>query len=56
MMSRSRTAQELAERDLKGTGAKVLRQREHHHSPAKSRKKPLWLDPRVRQGPDLVGP
>lgn len=34
-------------------GAEILRQREHHHSPENSQKKPLWLDPRVRQG--LVG-
>lgn len=34
----------------RGTDAKVLRQREHHHSPENSQKRPWWLDPGVRQG------
>lgn len=50
-MSRSRAAQELGGGALsRGAGAKVLRQRQCHHSPAESQEKPLWLDPRVRWG------
>lgn len=42
MVLGSRAAQELGEEVLsRGTGAKVLRQREHHHSPAKRQKEPL---------------